>query len=56
LSQLDNQPQILAYAFIFGIAQQIVTRLIDRQAQDIITKVPSKEPTSDKLQPSPNEG
>ena len=29
LSQLDNQPQILAYAFLFGIAQQLVTRLVD---------------------------
>lgn len=55
LSQLDNQPQILAYAFIFGIAQQVVTRLIDRQAQDIVTKVPSKEPTSDKPAPSLDE-
>ena len=46
LSQLDNQPQILAYAFLFGIAQQLVTRLVDRQAQDVLTKVPSKEPTT----------
>ena len=56
LSQLDNQPQILAYAFIFGIAQQVVTRLIDRQAQDIITKVPSKEPIRDKPEPWPDGG
>jgi hypothetical protein len=46
LSQLDNQPQILAYAFLFGIAQQLVTRLVDRQAQDILSKLPNKEPTS----------
>jgi hypothetical protein len=56
LSQLDSQPQILAYAFLFGIAQQIVTRLVDQQAQDILTKVPSKEPVSTKPQPSPTEG
>ena len=56
LSQLDSQPQILAYAFLFGIAQQIVTRLVDQQAQDILTKVPSKEPVSSKPQPSPTEG
>ena len=31
LSQLDSQPQILAYAFLFGSAQQLVTRLIDRR-------------------------
>ena len=53
LSQLDSQPQILAYAFLFGSAQQLVTRLIDRQAQDILTKVPSKEPTTTKPEPPP---
>jgi hypothetical protein len=53
LSQLDNQPQILAYAFLFGIAQQLITRLVDQQAQDILTKVPSKESVSTKPQPSP---
>ena len=36
LSQLDSQPQILAYAFLFGIAQQLVTRLVDQQAQEIL--------------------
>src|SRR5215213_3882170 len=56
LSQLDSQPQILAYAFLFGIAQQLVTRLVDQQVQDILTKVPSKEPVSTKPQPSPSEG
>jgi hypothetical protein len=53
LSQLDNQPQILAYAFLFGIAQQLITGAVDRQAQDILTKVPGKEPVSTKPQPSP---
>jgi hypothetical protein len=53
LSQLDSQPQILAYAFLFGSAQQLVTRLIDRQAQDILTKVPSKELTTSKPEPPP---
>jgi len=56
LSQLDNQPQILAYAFLFGISQQLVTRLVDQQAQDILNKVPSKEPISAKPEPSPAEG
>jgi hypothetical protein len=55
LSQLDSQPQILAYAFLFGSAQQLVTRLIDRQAQDILTKVPSKEPITPKPEPPPAE-
>jgi hypothetical protein len=55
LSQLDNQPQILAYAFLFGIAQQLVTRLVDRQAQDILSKLPNKEPTSARPEPPPAE-
>jgi hypothetical protein len=55
LSQLDNQPQILAYAFLFGIAQHLVTRLVDRQAQDILGKLPSKEPTSTRPEPPPTE-
>jgi hypothetical protein len=55
LSQLDNQPQILAYAFLFGISQQLFTRLVDQQAQDILGKVPSKEPVSVKPEPSPAE-
>jgi hypothetical protein len=55
LSQLDNQPQILAYAFLFGIAQQLVTRLVDRQAQDVLGKLPSKEPTSAKPEPPPSD-
>jgi hypothetical protein len=55
LSQLDSQPQVLAYAFLFGSAQQLVTRLIDRQAQDILTKVPSKEPATTKPEPPPTE-
>jgi membrane associated rhomboid family serine protease len=53
LSQLDSQPQILAYAFLFGIAQQLITGAVDRQAQEILTKVPSKESVSAKPQPSP---
>jgi hypothetical protein len=52
LSQLDNQPQILAYAFLFGIAQQLVTGTVDKKAQEILNKVPSKEPVSPKPQPS----
>jgi hypothetical protein len=51
LSQLDNQPQILAYAFLFGVSQQLFTRLVDQQAQDILGKMPSKEPVSAKPEP-----
>jgi hypothetical protein len=42
LSQLDNQPQILAYAFVFGVAQQVATRYVDERAQQLLTTVPSK--------------
>ena len=55
LSQLDNQPQILAYAFLFGISQQLFTRMVDQRAQDILGKVPSKEPVSAKPAPPPAE-
>jgi hypothetical protein len=55
LSQLASQGQILAYAFLFGIAQQLVTRLIDRQAQDILVNVPSTESTSAKPEPPPTD-
>jgi hypothetical protein len=44
LSQLDNQPQILAYAFAFGVAQHLVTRLVDNQAQKVLGRVPSHSP------------
>jgi hypothetical protein len=52
LSQLDTQPQILAYAFVFGFAQIAVTRLIDRQAGDMIRTIPTKEASSERP-PSP---
>jgi hypothetical protein len=44
LSELDSQRQILAYAIVFGYAQQIATRLIDNQAQTILDSLPSKDP------------
>lgn len=41
LSDLDSQVQILAYAFVFGYAQQLLTGLIDKQAQTVLDSVPS---------------
>jgi hypothetical protein len=41
LSDLDSQVQILAYAFVFGYAQQLLTGLIDKQAQTVLEAVPS---------------
>jgi hypothetical protein len=43
LSELDSQRQILAYALVFGYAQQLATRFLDQQAQDILSNVPSKD-------------
>jgi hypothetical protein len=40
LSILDSQNQILAYALIFGVAQQVFSRLLDRRAQDILEGLP----------------
>ncbi|MEJ2889219.1 hypothetical protein [Actinomycetospora aeridis] len=36
LSALDSQEQILAYALVFGYAQQLLTGLIDRRARTIL--------------------
>jgi hypothetical protein len=44
LSELDSQRQILAYALVFGYAQQLATRFIDDRAHTILNSVPSKEP------------
>ena len=47
LSQLDSQPQILAYAFFFGIAQQFATQFIDRRAREVLGRVPTKTTPAD---------
>jgi hypothetical protein len=44
LSALDTQEQILAYALLFGYAQQLLTGLIDKQARSLLSAVPSKDP------------
>ena len=43
LSALDTQDQILAYALVFGYAQQLLTRLIDRQAGEVLDSVAGKD-------------
>lgn len=40
LSVLDSQEQILAYALIFGFAQQLLTRLLDQRAQTLLEGLP----------------
>lgn len=55
LSELDSQRQILAYALLFGYAQQIATRLVDERAQRILDSVPAKpdaSPSAPTHQPS----
>jgi hypothetical protein len=42
LTDLDSQGQILAYAIVLGVAQQLVTRFIDQRAEDVLAAVPSK--------------
>jgi hypothetical protein len=39
LSALDTSAQILAWAIVFGYAQQLFTRLIDRQGQTVLNSV-----------------
>ncbi len=41
-SQLDTQRQILAYALIFGYAQQLATRYLDDRATTLLAEVPGK--------------
>ena len=46
LSQLDSQPQILAWGFLFGYAQQVLTRLVDQRGQSVLNSAPTTEPNS----------
>jgi hypothetical protein len=43
LSRLDSQEQILAYALLFGFAQQVFTRLLDQRAQTLLSGLPSRD-------------
>jgi hypothetical protein len=43
LSELDSQGQILAYALVFGYAQQLLSGLLDRRAQTLMDSAPGKE-------------
>lgn len=39
LSALDTSAQILAWAIVFGYAQQLFTRLVDQQAHTVLDNV-----------------
>jgi hypothetical protein len=53
LSVLDSQGQILAYALVLGFAQQLLTRLLDRQAQSLLETFVSKDATEEISLPAP---
>ena len=48
LSALDTSGQILAWALVFGAAQQLVTGLVDKKAQSVLDSVGSAPMTADK--------
>ena len=50
LSALDTSAQILAWALVFGYAQQLFTRLVDRQGHVVLDSVRG----ADKAQPTPS--
>jgi hypothetical protein len=51
LSALDTSAQILAWALVFGYAQQLFTRLVDQQGQTVLDNVGG----ADRAQPAPSQ-
>jgi hypothetical protein len=43
LSALDTSAQILAWALVFGYAQQLFTRFVDQQAHSVLDNVRQKK-------------
>jgi hypothetical protein len=41
-SAVDKQSQILAYALLFGFAQQLLTKMLDERAAALVASVPTK--------------
>jgi hypothetical protein len=46
LTSLDSPAQIIAWAIVFGYAQEIFTRLVDNQAHSVLNDVGSTSPTA----------
>lgn len=46
LSDLDSSAQILAWAIVFGYAQEVFTRLVDTQAHSVLDAVGQTSPTA----------
>jgi hypothetical protein len=53
LSALDSSAQILAWAVIFGYAQEVFTRLVDNQAHNVLNDLGSTSPTAQPAAGSP---
>jgi hypothetical protein len=53
LSALDSSAQIIAWAVVLGYAQQLFTRAIDQQAQNLLSE--AQEPTASPPPPAPEE-
>jgi|GEM_PF-718377 len=51
LSALDTSAQILAWALVFGYAQQLFTRLVDRQGQTVLDSVRGADKTKPEMTP-----
>jgi hypothetical protein len=51
LSALDTSAQILAWALVFGYAQQLFTRLVDQQGQTVLNNV--RQADNPQTSPSP---
>lgn len=51
LSALDTSAQILAWALVFGYAQQLFTRLVDRQGQTVLASVRSADNQKPEMTP-----
>lgn len=58
LSALDSSAQIIAWAIVFGYSQQVLTRLVDRQANTVLENVsqPSGASVSPSTTPAPAAG
>jgi hypothetical protein len=52
LSALDTSAQILAWALVFGYAQELFTQLVDRQAQTVLDSVRGADKTAN-AKPTP---
>jgi len=51
LSALDTSAQILAWALVFGYAQQLFTRLVDQQGQQVLDSVRGADKATPALTP-----